>query len=200
MHPPRRRRQLLILFFIFLSAYGVLYLGYQRRKREAAQLPVIAAVPDFSFTTGQRKEFGKADLRNHVTIADFIFTSCAGPCPLMSGHMQEFQEKFSDAKDLRLVSFSVDPATDTPPVLEEYGQRFHADPGRWTFLTGDKQTMYGLISKGFLLPVADDSNAIAHSTKFVLIDRSASIRGYYDSEDDSSLTALEKDTRALLAE
>jgi protein SCO1/2 len=200
MAGPRTPRQLILISVIFLIAAGVVVLRYARMHNGTPPLPVYATLPPFTLTTERESTFGKPDLLGRVTIADFIFTSCAGPCPMMSGHMQELQKTFSNDADVRLVSFSVDPETDGPQVLQEYGGRFHAQAGRWTFLTGDKQRIYGLIRDGFLLPVADDSNAIAHSTKFVLIDRSAAIRGYYDSLDDTALVALENATRALLAE
>ena len=101
---------------------------------------------------------------------------------------------------LQLVSFSVDPDEDTPDVLKEYAGRFSAVGGKWIFLTGQATDMYTLSRTGFHLGVEADSNAILHSTKFVLIDADAVIRGYYDSEDEESLTRLRKDVIVLLEE
>ena len=49
--------------------------------------------------------------------------------------MQKLQDRLP--KEVRLVSFSVDPYNDTPEVLTEYAKRYNADPERWLFLTGD---------------------------------------------------------------
>ena len=78
-----------------------------------------------------------------------------------------------------LVSLSVDPEHDTPAVLDEYAQRFGADPDRWWFLTGDRATIYELIRDRFKLSVMENpatdpdgrGEAIAHSDRLALVDR-----------------------------
>jgi protein SCO1/2 len=163
-------------------------------------LPSLGTVSEFSLTTQAHRQFTDANLKNKVNILDFIFTTCAGPCPLMSGKMQEMQQQLKNESLVQFVSFSVDPETDTPEVLTEYAKRFGGVTDNWTFLTGDKKIIYDLIRSGFHLTIDADENAIAHSTKFVLVDRQATIRGYYDSEDDSSMTRLIGDARSLAQE
>ncbi|HZY09855.1 MAG TPA: SCO family protein [Bacteroidota bacterium] len=172
-----------------------IYLASHEKKSE---LPIISQVQEFSLTTEDNSIFTHNDLQDKITIADFIFTTCAGPCPLMSERMKQLQQDFANEPSIQFLSFSVDPEYDTPQVLTEYAQRFGAIKTRWTFLTGDKQAMYTLIQKGFHLGVEDDTNAIIHSTKFVLLDGEANIRGYYDSEDEESLISLSQDARSLI--
>lgn len=173
-----------------------IYLSSHEKK---SQLPIISQVGEFSLTTEGNRKFTRNDLRDKITIADFIFTTCAGPCPLMSERTKQLQQDFANEPLIQFLSFSVDPEYDTPQVLTEYAQSFGAIKARWTFLTGDKQEMYVLIQKGFHLGVEDDTNAIIHSTKFVLLDGEANIRGYYDSEDEESMKKLVQDV-TLLAE
>jgi protein SCO1 len=158
--------------------------------------PVLARLPDFQLTTQAGQPFGLADLRDKVWISDFIFTRCPGPCRRMTAQMAELQRELADAPDLRLVSFSVDPEFDTPAVLSEYAGRFHANTKQWVFLTGDKKRIHALAKSGFLVGGVED--VTLHTTRFVLVDRQARVRGYYDSTDEESLRRLLKDARSLV--
>src|SRR5579862_4677588 len=78
-------------------------------------MPVYGNMPYFSLTSQENRPVSAHDFDGKVVIADFIFTSCAGPCPMMSSRMKEIQSDLADDPSIRLVSFSVDPETDTPP-------------------------------------------------------------------------------------
>ena len=102
-----------------------------------ASLPSYSAVPDFTLTDQNGAKFDSASkLKGMVWIADFIYTTCPGPCPRMSSQMHEVQTALSALDGFRLVSFTVDPEHDTPPVLNDYSKLFQARPGIWFFLTG----------------------------------------------------------------
>jgi protein SCO1/2 len=143
-------------------------------SREPA-LPMLGQVPDFTLTTQTGQMFQGSSLLGHVWIADFIYTNCPGPCPMMTQRLKHVQQ--ATPVSIRLVSFTVDPERDTPPVLETYAKRFGADAGRWKFLTGDPKTLNMLdrdaFKLGTLTPTFD------HSTRFVLVDGEGRIRGYY---------------------
>lgn len=158
-------------------------------------LPVLGQVPPFQFTSQTGETFGSKALEGHVWVADFIFTSCPGPCPRMSSQMHDIQSATADTPDVKLVSFTVDPAHDTPPVLAAYGKHFLAQPGRWYFLTGAQNRLDEIGRAGFKLNPVDGS--LDHSTRFVLIDRTARIRGYYASSDDGFPGRLLRDLRQL---
>ncbi len=163
-------------------------------------LPELGTVPPFVLTNEAGSTVDDAMFNGRVSVVDFIFTSCAGICPMMSGRMAWLQEELRDLPDVHLVSFSVDPATDTPEVLAAYGERYGAAPGRWTFLTGDREQIYSLTKNGFHLGLeAEGDDAIIHSPKFVLVDRKGSIRGYYDSDSTGAMDEL-RDNARLLAE
>lgn len=192
----KKRIALYGVFFVIAAFIAYLQIKEYRSSR-LPTLPILGKVPEFSLYAEDSTAFTAKEMRGHVTIADFIFTSCAGPCPLMSAQMQQLQHSTSEHPDVRLVSFSVDPETDTPEVLRDYGRRFGAIKGKWTFLTGSKSAIYDITRNGFHLAVEADSEAIAHSTKFVLIDKESTIRGYYDSEDSESMTRLIEDIKSL---
>jgi protein SCO1/2 len=67
---------------------------------------------------------------------NFIFTTCTTICPVLSATFSQVQRKLGDeAKNLRMVSITIDPEQDTPERLKEYAGRFKAGAG-WQFLTG----------------------------------------------------------------
>jgi protein SCO1/2 len=162
------------------------------------------AVPEFTLLERAGKTVTSTELRGKVWIADFIYTTCTDTCPMQSATMATLQEKFSSQKDLRFVSFSVDPERDNPEVLSRYADRFQASTDRWLFLTGDKEPIARLVQEGFrlsaaaLTDAASKENVILHSPRFVLIDRKSQIRGYYDSRDNTALERLSKDLVTLL--
>jgi protein SCO1 len=96
---------------------------------------------------------------------------------------------------VRLVSFTVDPANDTPPVLEAYGRNFGADDSRWRFLTGDAATLNGLDHDAFHL--GSVGAGLDHSTRFVLIDQKGRIRGYYGIAEGDPVARISKDAVRL---
>ncbi len=161
---------------------------------------VIGTLPDFNLTKQDGAPVATGDLAGKVWIADFIFTRCAGPCPRMTQRMADLQGQLSGAPEVRFVSFSVDPEYDTPEVLTRYAEQFGADTNTWSFLTGNRDTIYDLSIKGFKLAVDDDTDydhLIIHSTRFVLVDQNSRIRGYYDEDDEEAMTRLVAETRRL---
>jgi protein SCO1/2 len=160
------------------------------------------SVPEFQLMNQEGKNFGFGDLRGKIWIADFIYTTCPGPCPMISSRMSELQKPL-EKTDVHLVSFTVDPAKDTPQVLRGYAERLQAEPGRWDFLTGPQSTIYNLSRNGFKLAVSDGSDAQGipvHSTRMILVDRHGAIRGYYDAAEPDAVTKLVADTMHLLRE
>lgn len=165
--------------------------GHAAASRSAENLPAdYKTVPQDAILTersGRKLKLG--DLNGTIWVANFIFTRCAGPCPMLSSKMASLQTSFRKAKDVKLVSFSVDPEHDTPKRLAEYANEYQADPERWLFLTtGDKPKMWDLAMKGFALGVGEDTlssgqRMIYHEERFVVVDANGSIRGYFESKD-----------------
>lgn len=185
----------------FIGVSALLW-GREQARRPSV-LPVYGVVPDFALTERSGRTVRLEDLKGRIWIADFIFTSCAGPCPMLSQQMSGFQTSLSRAPEVRLVSFSVDPERDTPAVLSEYAERYRADRERWLFLTGGRKAVYRLIREGFRLSVEEapeDEGQILHSLRFALVDRAGRVRGYYNGDDPESLRRLLPDIDRLLRE
>jgi len=161
-----------------------------------APLPVLGEIPAFQLISETGQVFDSHALDGHVWVADFFYTTCDGPCPMMSSKMHLIQtQTASEMADVRLISFTVDPEHDTPPVMAEYAKHFKQDPSRWTFLTGSPANLNEVGLRSFKLNPVDGS--MGHSTRFTLVDRKGRIRGYYISGDDGFMPKLMHDIRQL---
>lgn len=174
------------------------------RDQRALQLRVYGTVPDFSLVAEDGRRVTSSDFAGRIFVADFIFTRCAGTCPVMSGQMRSLQAEFANLPDVLLVSITVDPGYDTQDILQQFAKQYGAVPKKWVFLTGDKSSIHHLAQKGFRLGVSEEGGTpvepIIHSTKFVLVDRRSRIRGYYDGTEEESVKRLIDDVKALLKE
>src|SRR5277367_4039580 len=163
-----------------------------------ASLDVFGDIPQFELIAQNGRPFHSQDLAGKIWVADFIYTTCPGPCPRMTSQMREVQDALLKEPDVRLVSFTIDPANDTPPVLADYAQTHGAKPSVWYFLTGPAATIQMLDRDGFKL--GNIEGTLEHSTRFVLVDGKGRIRGYYDTSEASSIAKVIADAKALASE
>lgn len=163
----------------------------------AHSLGDFGQVPPFELTDQNGEPFGSPQLLGKIWVADFVYTTCPGPCPMISSRLSETQQPLRDT-DVKLVSFTVDPAHDTPAVLRDYAAKLNARPGRWEFLTGEKATIYKLSRDGFKLGAGENNDGQPiHSTRIILIDRRNTIRAYYEATDADAVTRLLADVEHL---
>jgi protein SCO1 len=171
----------------WLVALALLFgvpLGRSLVRRAPAPQPDLGTLPDFALTDQTGHPFGTRDLRGKVWVANFIFTSCAGSCPLLSQKMAEVARRARHlGPDFHLVSLTVDPERDTPPVLAGYAARYGANPRKWSFLTGDMATIQSAVVDGFKVGMGKEKVGdfweIFHGENLVLVDGQRHIRGYF---------------------
>jgi len=166
--------------------------------QHTVSLDIYGDVPAFQLTSQDGQPFHSQVLAGKIWVADFIYTTCPGPCPRMTSQMREVQDAVLKVPDVRLVSFTVDPARDTPPVLAEYAKTHGASSALWYFLTGPQETLQNLDRDVFKLGNVDAT--LQHSTRFVLVDRQSRIRAYYDTSESSAIPKLISDIYALARE
>jgi protein SCO1/2 len=171
-------------------------------RRAASHLERLAPVPQFQLTAQDGTAVSNLDYKGKIWVANFIFTRCAGPCPVMTSRMAELNQSLGGkAKDVELVSITVDPEYDTPQVLKEYGERVGASPDRWKFLTGPKDQVDSVVMKGFLQALSREPSGMPiHSTRFVVVDRDGWMRGFLDGNDPELAQKLLMDIGDLLRE
>lgn len=195
------RRGLLWGFLVAALLAVMAAAAFQRLRRP--DLPILGRVPEFSLVNRDGRSLRLADLAGSPWVADFVFTRCPASCPMMSARMARLNRDLPADLPVHFVSFSVDPTHDTPEVLERYAAGFQA-PDRWLFLTGERQAIRDLCVDGFKLgldmdppPGTSGPEPILHSTRFVLVDGEANIRGYYEAFDEASMERLRTDLLSL---
>jgi protein SCO1 len=166
--------------------------------QHTAKLEVFGSIPQFDLIAQDGQPFHSQTLAGKIWVADFIYTTCPGPCPRMTSQMREVQDAVAKVPDVRIVSFTVDPKQDTPPVLAAYAKTHGAASSVWYFLTGPEPTLQMLDRDAFKLGNIDGT--MQHSTRFVLVDRQGQIRGYYDTSESTAIPKVIADVYALAAD
>lgn len=156
---------------------------------------------DFTLTDRSGRIVQRSELRDHYCIVGFVFTSCGSTCLLVSRQLEEIQRLTEGQNDVRLVSFTVDPRTDTPPVLTKFAASFNADPNRWLFLTGNKSDILPVIETSFLpkaIPGDERfSDLFLNTDRIVLLDTDGRVRAYFDGKQPGAARAVVTELRHL---
>jgi len=167
-------------------------------SKNSEPLPVLGSIPEFEMINSNNEPFGSNDLNGNIWVADFIFTTCAGPCPAMTTEMSKIHQTFINNPIVRTVTYTVNPDYDTPEVLSGYAERFNADTDQWHFLTAPYEEIQFIIQNGFKM--GDIEDIVFHSTKFALVDGEMNIRGYYTGTEPQEVDQLIDDIKKLKSE
>ena len=171
------------------SVHAAKTVGSEQRSDEGEQEPIRATqktviisfpsrvLPEFEFPESMGGTVSRENMKGKRWLANFIFTRCAGPCPLMTRDISELHRLVAKSNpEFCFVSFSVDPVYDTAEVLRKYAETFQADHERWKFVTGDEAAMHDLIRSGFTQYVQPNLGdlrmpgmEVAHSNRAVLV-------------------------------
>jgi cytochrome oxidase Cu insertion factor (SCO1/SenC/PrrC family) len=178
------------LFLIVVGACLLAVVGFggllRLRKSGPAQLPDRPRVfGDFLLTDSRGRSVARGELNGKYCVVSFVFTSCGATCRLVSGQMAALQRLVKDQSDVRLVSLTVDPVTDTPEVLAKFSRDLGVVPEVWTFLTGPKSEITPLIESSFLPkdPTAGTTNTpveFLYIERIALVDPRGNVRAYFN--------------------
>lgn len=189
-----------------LAMLGI-YLGLRELQRRTTAPSTSSAleslerpVPDFEAVDQDGQRRTRDSFLGKVWIAGFVFTRCQGPCPVINMRMGEIQKLLRDESRVLLVSFTVDPAGDTPERLKDHAQTIGATPGKWFFLTGQPEAFQSLIRDGFLTAVqpVEGSDQFIHGTLLAIVDQNGVIRGFYDGLSAETPARVAERVRLLL--
>jgi protein SCO1/2 len=176
-----------ILVAVFFSAGGIFLILALNHHESAAgiQPDHPRQLVDFSLTDRTGRTVTRADLAGKILVVDFLYTSCSLTCPVVNRRMSEIQQLTADQPDVRFLSITVDPRTDTPDHLMKYGASFGADTNRWYFLTGEKTNLYHLIATSFLAQDLDDPfvympGNFSHTDRIAVVDAHGQVQLYFD--------------------
>jgi protein SCO1/2 len=157
-------------------------------------------VADFSFVNQNGQTVTQKDYEDKIYVADFFFTTCQSICPKMTKNMARVQEALSEMPDVKLLSHTVFPETDSVPVLKKYAIENGVDDSRWNLVTGDKRKIYEMARKSYLvvkLGRPEELYDMVHTENFVLVDKKRRVRGFYDGTDPDEIDRLIRDIEWL---
>ena len=165
----------------------------------ATALPEIKSITPFGgAAVGVAGNFTSSDFEGKVWVAMFGFTGCKGPCPRMTSRMADMHDTFAGEENVRFLFISVDSENDSLPALREYASEYTADTSRWYFLHMSREEVIEVSTTTFMLGNPDEP--LDHSTRFALVDKKGTLRGYYDALEDEKMTQLQEDIRRLLSD
>ncbi|MEH6406130.1 MAG: SCO family protein [Leeuwenhoekiella sp.] len=157
-------------------------------------------IADFKLVNQNGDTITQADYDGKIYVADFFFTTCQTICPIMTDHMKQIQEKLKDDDEVKLLSHTVIPETDTVAQLKRYAIEKGVDDSKWNLVTGPKKEIYDLARKSYLAVKTQgngDKYDMIHTENFMLIDREKRIRGFYDGTDPEAIEKLLNDIETL---
>lgn len=181
---------------IFLVSLAVVFLI--ARSSPNKQLPVYGSIAPFELTDSLNGKFSSGDLQGKIWVADFMFTTCSGICPMLTKNMGALYRSFNSDESVRFVSISVNPENDSPEVLNNYAEKNGADPRKWIFLTGSREDIQKIVVESFKL--GDIKEPVFHSSYFALVDRKGRVRGYYEGTENKAVQKLFEDIMRLRKE
>lgn len=132
-------------------------------------------VPAFELIDQAGRRFSLGRYRGQYLLVGFVFSRCGMPkaCPLTMRKMREVQDALAKAQpalNLKLLSLTLDPAYDKPPVLAAWAKRVGADPRVWTLATGEQELMTQALPSLFnVLALPDPESTVQHTVKVALL-------------------------------
>jgi protein SCO1/2 len=194
-----------------LAVYAILLFSCTTKK---APLPFIGeidfnekgdtvyhTIPAFEMINQEGKTITNKNFEGKIYVADFFFTTCGSICPLMTNNLVKVQNEFINDSTVKILSFTVNPETDSVEILNAYAKKYGAINSKWSFCTGAKNKIYKLAQRGFLLVPPDvdvnDSSQFIHDERFNLVDAKGRIRGTYSGTDSLEVQQLIEDIKTL---
>lgn len=160
-------------------------------------------IPEFEFTDQDHEKVNQETVKDKIYVTEYFFTTCKSICPVMNTNLEKVYKEFKDKKDFLILSHTVDPETDSVPVLKDYARLRGVQDKQWLFVTGSKQKLYELARKGYLLNAEEGNGGeedFIHTQNFALIDKGRNIRGFYDGTDSLEINRLIQDIKILYKE
>lgn len=162
---------------------------------------VYQTIPGFKTVNQYGDSITNKSLDGNIYVADFFFTTCPSICPVMHRNMLNVYDAFKAEKDVKIISYSIDPKHDSVAVLKKYADKLGVTGNTWWLLQGKKEDIYKL-SESYLVtkPQEDAKQLFIHDGYFILVDKQKRIRGTYDGTLPEQVTKLIVDIKTLKAE
>ena len=134
-------------------------------------------------------------VKGKIVAISLIYTTCKYACPLETARLAQVAKLLGDrmGRDVFFYSITIDPEHDTPQVLKEYAEKFHAGKG-WTFLTGKAEDIEQISKKLGLYSEPNPRNPDGH-TPMLLIGNEATGQWMRNSATDNAEVPRAHDRR-----
>ena len=152
---------------------------------EGRTLAVFGPVPEVALTDRFTRPFRFETLKGRVTVVNFFFTTCPGPCIPLTRNVRLLVSTFRAEPNVGFASVSVDPAADTPDQLTTFARAQGGEFPRWDWLTGTREEIVKTC-RGFFAPFGEKNKEgeILHSTKLFVVDQEGRLRSAIDTQND----------------
>lgn len=199
----KKSLQYLVFFAILIG--GFYFAMIRLTDFEEVKLPVLSTVQPFKFTRQDSTQVTQNEIAGRVYVAEYFFTTCKGICPKMNKNMKEIYDRFKADSSFMIISHTVNPDTDSLPVLQHYADSLGANPANWWFVTGSKEELYKSARESYLLDDPKNSTKnideqFLHTQFFALVDRQGRVRGIYDGIKKEEVTEMVQDIEKLIRE
>ena len=171
---------------------------------KSAEAKTIHAIPAFEFIDQDGAAVTRDTFDNKITVVDFFFTRCPGICKRLTSSLIKVQEAFKEDKNVRLLSHSVTPESDSVQVLKRYAEEHGVLSGKWYLVTGRRNDIYSIARTAYFadedMGSKQDSSTFLHTENVLLIDKHHHIRGVYKGTIPKDVEDLIDDIKTLQAE
>ncbi|MBW0001267.1 MAG: SCO family protein [Verrucomicrobia bacterium] len=198
----RSRAVLLVLLTLFcLAAAGIFWSWRHPVSHAQTELPVLGTVGEFTLTAEDGREVNRSFLQGRITVCQLVCSRCGSPGPLLLSRFAELDQNFNRSSRLQLLSVTIDPQVDQPPVLARLRESYEGSD-HWVFLTGDPAeiTRFAAGVFGTAPALRGDRlrQAAIDAPVLVLVDEEARIRQRYQGLDQEVVAAILEDVGTLL--
>ncbi len=122
------------------------------------------------------QKISMSDFDSSILLVNIFFASCPEVCPEMNKQIQSVAEGYIRENNIKFLTVSIDPESDSVPVLKRYAEAYNADLNKRTFATGNKKEIYDWVMNDLLLATEQRGADFIHDDKVVIIDRDRRIR------------------------
>lgn len=207
----KKRLILWFMAFCILSVGCFFAFTFVGNDYSLKRLPVLYPsheVRQFKFTDQRGRIITNDSVTGKVYVANFFFTSCKDVCVTMNRNVKRIYDALHQYPDFMILSHTVNPSTDSVPVLAKYAEQWNANPDQWLFLTGSKKELYHMARQTYMLSADNRKNGssdidvsdFVHTQMLALVGKRGRIRGIFNSLKSSDIQKCIRDAKILLAE
>jgi len=168
----------LALTMLVILASAVTLMGCRQQAQDIGERGGFAmrdaadCLPDITLIDQHGRKVSLASLKGKPVLFDFIYTTCPGPCLLLTQRMKRIADRLGSklGTDARIVSITVDPEQDQPKRLLAYASEWHADVNGWLFLTGTPKQIDDVLARFELFRQREADGSVDHVLEFFLVD------------------------------